>query len=174
MKRVLLALAVVALRVAAGAGPVLAKGPSGPSGKSSVGHLYLFEKNPDDWAVVEEGAWGKLNYKCSEDGLSFVFNGHGLEPGANYELMNYLDPWPGTGSVLLASGTVNEEGDIHLTGSVTCLAMYTWPDGVTGAKIWLVLADDFDETRGVMVGWNPEEYLFEAALVGCCGCVVPA
>lgn len=172
MKKIMLVLAVVALAVALGAAPVLAKGPNGPSGKSDMGHLYLFEKDPTDWTVVEEGAWGKLNYRCNEDGFSFVFNGHGLEPGAEYELINYLDPWPGEGSLSLASGVVNDEGDIHLAGSVPCLKMYTWDEpAVTGAKIWLVLDADFDEE--MMVGWNPTEYLFEDALTTCCGCTQP-
>lgn len=170
MKRFLMVLAVVSLVVAVSVAPVLAKGPNGPSGKSSVGHLYLFEKDAS-WEVIDEGAWGKLNYKCGEDGFSFVFNGHGLEPAAEYELMNYVDPWPGTGSLLLASGVVDEEGDIHLTGSVPCLGV---AEDLDGAKIWLVLADDFDEDEGAMTGWNPTEYLFEDALTACCACPTPA
>jgi len=171
MKGIMLVMAVVALAVAMGAAPVMAKGPNGPSGKSDMGHLYLFEKDPVEWTVVEDGAWGKMNYRCNEDGFSFVFNGHGLEPGAEYELMNYVDPWPGTGSALLAAGVVNEEGDIHLAGSIDCL---TVAEGFAGAKIWLVLADDFDEEAGEMVGWNPTDYLFEAELTTCCACAVPA
>jgi len=88
--------------------------------------------------------------------------------------MNYLDPWPGTGSVLLTSGVVNEEGDIHLAGSVPCLVVAAEEEEVDGAKIWLVLADDFDEAGGVMVGWNPTSYLFEDALTTCCVCPPPA
>jgi len=167
MKRVTLVLVVVALAVALGAAPVLAKGPTGPSGKSDVGHLYLVEKDPVEWTVVEDGAWGKLNYRCNEDGFSFVFNGHGLEPGAEYELMTYVDPWPGNDSQLLAAGVVNEDGDIHLKGAVDCLRV---AEGFEGAKIWLVLADDFDEENDLMVGWNPTEYLFEDALTACCAC----
>ena len=177
MKRFLLVLGVVSLVAALSVAPVLAKGPNGPSGKADVGHLYLFEKDPTTWDVVDGGAWGKLNYKCGEDGFSFVFNGHGLEPGDAYELMNYVDPWPGTGSQLLASGVVNDDGDIHLAGSVDCLKAYDWSEEedvdiekVVGAKIWLVLADDFDEAGGVMAGWNPTDYLFEAALTTCCVC----
>jgi len=167
MKRILMVLVVVSLVAALSAVPVLAKGPNGPSGKSVVGHLYLFEKDPATWEVVDEGSWGKLSYMCGDDGLSFVFNGHMLEPGAAYELMNYVDPWPGTGSALLASGVVNEEGDLHVSGSISCLEV---AEGFDGAKIWLVLADDFDEAGGTMVGWNPTEYLFEDALTMCCAC----
>ena len=167
MKRIMLVLAVVALAVALGAAPVLAKGPNGPSGKSDMGHLYLFEKDPATWEVMEDGAWGKMNYRCNEEGFSFVFNGHGLEPGDEYELINYVDPWPGNDSLLLGSGVVNEDGDIHIKDSVNCLRVA--PD-FEGAKIWLVLADDFDETAEAMVGWNPTEYLFEDALTTYCAC----
>ena len=167
MKRIMLVATAVALAVALSVAPVLAKGPSGPSGKSDVGHLYLVEKDPSTWEVVEEGAWGKLNYKCNEDGFSFVFNGHGLEPGASYELMNYVDPWPGNDSQLLASGVANGGGNIHLEGAVDCLRA---PRDADGAKIWLVVADDFDEENELMVGWNPTEYLFEYDLTTCCAC----
>ena len=35
-----------------------------------------------------------------------------------------------------------------------------YPDG---AKIWLVLDDDFNGS--IMTGWNPEEYLFEGEFI---------
>lgn len=164
MKRVLLIATVALLAVALGVAPVLAKGPSGPSGKSDVGHLYLLEKDPATWEVIESETWGKLNYRC-KDGLSYVFNGHGLEPGESYELVNYIDPWPGTGSQSLGTAVADEEGDVHIMGWVECLVV---AEEFDGAKIWLVLDDDFDGTQ--MTGWNPTEYLFEETLTNCCLC----
>ena len=67
---------------------VLARGgPSGRAGKSMMSHLYLFEKDPETWDIVDDGAWGKMSYDCD----SFVFNGHGLEPEEEYELINYAN-----------------------------------------------------------------------------------
>jgi len=172
MKRILLIATVALLAIAIGVAPVLAKGPSGPSGKSTTGHLYLLEKDPTTWEVIESETWGKLNYRC-KDGFSYVFNGHGLEPGARYELVNYVDPWPGAGSQSLGTAVADEEGDVHIMGWVECLEVGT-PVGGTeplpGAKIWLVLDDDFDKDASTMVGWNPTGYLFEEALTACCLC----
>ena len=143
-------------------GTALAVKPVGPSavngltkGNSSVQHLYLYEKDPVTWEIIEEGAWGKLT--CGKQG--FVATAHGLEPGTDYALIVYdPDVWSGQGPIL-AEGTANKGGNIQLSGEMIAL---------TDAKIWLVLRDDVDE-NGVMIAWNPTEYLFEYNLVSCIG-----
>jgi hypothetical protein len=142
------------------------KGPSGPSGKSSIGHLYLYEKTPiegtDPWPIVEGGAWGKLKYNSRGPAFKYVFNGHGLTPDTEYTLIYYPDPWPGTGLVCLGAGAANEGGDIHMGGSVKLdisfpsIADLNNPDNdghaecienstcIEGAKIWVVLSADVD------------------------------
>ena len=134
-------------------------------------HLYLYEKDPETWEIVEDGAWGKITYIPKKD--KFIFNGHGLEPGGLYDLINYApgvnwtrdtypNPWPGKNSTEIASGIVNEEGNIHLKGS--------WNETIgeethdIDGKVWLVLSDDFGLNMG-MTGWAPREYLFEYDLV---------
>lgn len=149
--------------------PVLAAGPTGQAGKSNIGHLYLYEKNPADWSIVEGGAWGKMKYNLSCFTFDFVFNGHGLQPNTDYSLIYYADPWPGNNpGALIASGTSNSGGNIHLAGSED-LGMSlpdaqdaNYPDG---AKIWLVLSSDYDADNNLMIAWNPTEYLFEYDLV---------
>jgi hypothetical protein len=135
-------------------------------------HLYLYEKDPETWEIVEDGAWGKITYIPKKD--KFIFNGHGLEEdGVSYDLINYApgvnwtrdpypEPWPGENSTEIASGIVNEEGNIHLKGS--------W-NGTIGeethnidGKVWLVLSEDFVLDTG-MTGWTPTEYLFEYDIV---------
>ena len=152
----------------------LAKGKDGGSGKSNIGHLYLYEKDAE-WVIVDGGAWGKMKYNLSGPRFNFVFNGHGLEPETEYSLIYYPDPWPGEGLIVLGSGIVNEEGNIHIKGSVdteTDLpAEYDAnadpdPSGteIYGAKIWLVLSDDVSEDPAQMIGWHhPGYYLFENA-----------
>ena len=54
----------------------LAAGKNGPAGKSNIGHLYLYEKNPTDWTIVEGGAWGKMKYNLSGPEFDFVFSVH--------------------------------------------------------------------------------------------------
>ena len=48
----------------------------------------------------------------------FVFNAHKLEPETSYVLVCYQDEWPGTDSLLLGSATSEEQGNIHIKGSV--------------------------------------------------------
>ena len=133
------------------------RGLKGQAGNSNNAFIELWQKDPATWEIVEDGAWGKLKYNLAGAEFEFLFNGHGLEPGAEYSLIIYNDPWPGTGSVLLASGTACEYGNIHLAGSIELGA------DLADAKIWLVLSSDFDGSQ--MVGWNPTEYLFEYDLI---------
>ncbi len=179
MKKLLMIAIVVAVLASLIATPVLAKGKDGQSGKSNVGQLYLYEKNPAGWSIVEGGAWGKYNYKLSGDptDISGVFNGHGLDAGVDYSLIYYpepaTDPWPAPPVVqLIGSGTANTGGNVHITGTATIGGPDTQPTvgdyiGQTGDKIWLVLSSDLDTTGGVttMIGWTPAEYLFENNLI---------
>jgi len=172
-KRILIALVVV-LALAATASMVWAKGggPTGPSGKSNVGHLYLREKDPATWEIVEHGAWGKMKYKLSGPAFDFVFNGHELNPGGDYTLIYYPDydggnPWPRVDIRCLAHGAANEEGNIHLAEAVELNSNLPMSyDYNTGAKIWLVESSAVEcEPTNTMSGWNPTEYLFEYDLI---------
>jgi len=110
--------------------PVLAKGPSGQSGKSNMGHLYLVEKDPDTWDPVVDGRWGKMNYTIENDTLDLVMNAHGYDayyddgedpelPDAiddpedpdptSFTLIYYPDLWEGNGLICLGSGVVERE-----------------------------------------------------------------
>lgn len=125
-------------------------GPSSENGLTNPGtqHLYLYEKDAD-WNIVEGGAYGKLNFKEN----SYVFNAKGLEPNTEYTLINYVDPW-GSPVACLGNDISTKKGGLHLKG-----------EDVGTGKIWLVLSDDVDCVSNQMVGWNPEEYLFEYNLV---------
>ena len=177
MKKFLMVAIVLAVAASLVATPVLA-GKNGPAGKSNVGHLYLYEKNPADWSIVDGGAWGKYNYKLSGTGadttVSGVFNGHGLVADESYSLIYYPEvapnPWPATGwgVVVLGIGTANTGGNVHIKGTGTIGVPDSQPTvgdyvGQTGDKIWLVLSSDL--TGSVMTGWTPAEYLFERSLI---------
>jgi len=82
------------------------KSPSGRAGDSHIGHLYLHEKDPVSWEIIEDGAWGKLKYNVYGPTFDFVFNGHGLEAGLDYVLIYYPDPWPGTDLICLGEGSL--------------------------------------------------------------------
>ena len=165
MRKYLILVLVVLLIGALTVGVLAGKGKTGQAGKSNIAHLYLHEKDPDTWEIVEDGAWGKMKYNMSGDEFDFVFNGHGLEPEADYTLIYYPDPWPGIGLICLGSGTVNEEGDVHIAEPVEIESLPIEGDENDGAKIWLVLSDDVDCENAQMVGWTPTEYLFEEDLI---------
>jgi len=144
------------------------KGPHGRAGRSFIGHLYLFEKNPETWEIVENGSRGKMKYVIMGPTFSFVFNGHSLEPDCNYTLIYYPDPWPGQNLTYLGNATANENGNIHIKGSVLTgdLPNETFDlNYPNGSKIWLVLTEDVDCENQKMIGWNPTEYLFEHNLI---------
>ena len=142
MKKKIMMIAVAALVAGLLVVPVIAKGPSGPAGKSNVGHLYLYEKvdstdkwgasDPCDgwlkpWEIAEGGAWGKMKYNLSGPTFDFVFNGHGLPVGQDFTLIYYPDKhgdtpgpeeWPREDIICLGEGTVNDGGNIHIAESV--------------------------------------------------------
>lgn len=138
---------------------------AGPGGNSNIGHLYLYEKDPATWEIVDDGAWGKMKYNLAGPEFNFVFNGHGLEPNTEYTLIYYKDPWETQIVTCLAAGTSNGGGNINLANSIELnkdLVDSGVPDdGTDGAKIWLVLSSDVNCEVGYMAAWNPTEYLFE-------------
>lgn len=160
-------LALAASTVALGAKSAKAQIPNGQAGKSHIGHLYLFEKDPTTWEIVDGEARGKMKYNISGPEFDFVFNGHGLEPELEYTLIYYPDPWPGYGLIVLGEGMSDLDGNVHIknivnTGNMPSETDENYPDG---AKIWLVLTNDVDTTAQSMIGWNPTEYLFEYDLI---------
>ena len=153
--------------------PVFAAKPTSPAANNGLekgknDHLYLYEKDPETWEIVEDAAWGKININVKNG--KFVFNAHKLEPETDYVLICYQDPWPGTDSLLLGSDTSDEQGNVHIQGSIDyeTLPSYVYDvngEQIEGSKIWLVSAADFDETSAEMGAWNPSEYLFEFDLI---------
>jgi len=165
MKKLIAISLAVVLVLTLGAGVALAAGKNGQAGKSNIAHLYLYEKNPADWSIVEDGAWGKMKYNLSGCTVDFVFNGHELEAGWDYTLIYYPDPWPGTGLICLGYGTANDDGDVHIMGSVNTGDLPIEADSNTGAKIWLIVSSDLDCNTGTWSAWRATEYLFEYDLI---------
>ncbi len=143
-------------------------------------NLYLYEKDPADWTIVEGGAWGKYNYKLVGTGkdtaISGVFNGHGLIAGKEYSLIYYPEvapnPWlkGGWKVVIIGSAKANAGGNVNIKGTAKIGVpdnQHTIGDYVSqkGDKIWLVLSSDINSTTDNMTGWHPTEYLFEQKLI---------
>jgi hypothetical protein len=133
------------------------RGIIGRAGNSNNAFVELWSKDPDTWEVLIDQAWGKLRHNVEGPEFEYHFTGHMLEPGAEYALIVYVDPWPGTGGALLAEGMADDYGELLLKGSMD-LNM-----DLVNAKIWLVYADDYDGEK--LTAWNPDGYLFEYDLV---------
>lgn len=106
-----------------------------------------------------------MKYNLSGSTFDFKFNGHKLEPGTEFTMIYYPDPWPGEGLICLGSGIANKKGNIKIKGSVDTGNLPAAHDENEGAKIWLVLSVDVDCETATMTGWNPTEYLFEFDLI---------
>lgn len=114
-------------------------------------HLYLVEKNPSDWSVLD-GSWAKLTYTDDK----FSFNAHDLEEG-EYTLLTY-GGW--TNVACFGTAMVNDGGNLHLNGAYDFDLMTDEPENVP-VKVWLVKSSDVNCEAGKMTAWNPTEYLFE-------------
>lgn len=109
------------------------------------------------WNVIG-GSSGTLTYEAS----NFVFNGAGLQNSVDYTLINYGEPYPGTGDIVLGHAVSTGGGVISITGTMpTTLTSTTDAEGK--AKIWLVLTSDLTGT--VFNTWQPNLYLFEKNLI---------
>ena len=151
MKKLLIIAVTSALLVALGGATIASampysegeglKGMFGQAGNSNNGFIELWEKDFEDpeWPIITDGAWGKLKYSIAGDVFHFHFNGHGLEPGYEYALIYYPDPWPGTGLIIFGSGFANGGGNIHIMGIAEVDYLPSDNDENDGAKIWLVL-----------------------------------
>ena len=145
--------------------------------------VYLYEKDPDTWDVIGNGAVAMLKYKPEATHFYFQLIGRKLLPDTQYKLIYYPDPWPGDNLICLGSGLSDDEGKLRING-YDCPASPDYSEPVStgnlpypqeggedpppyddneGAKVWLVLSDDVDcgPAGAKMTAWNPEEYLFE-------------
>lgn len=136
--------------------------------------VKLVEKDSADWSIVP-GAFGSLMYQQDR----FVFNGHRLVPKTEYALISYAEPWPGTGSIILGSGTATRQGNLQIKGGAAKLFCNNYTGYTTGdyrkgngTKIWLVPAGDIDAVTGTFNVWHPDDYLFEEKLINT-RCIAP-
>ena len=187
MKQKLMKLAmvvgIVALLVGVGLMPIMAKATDYDLS------LPLVSKSGDpDWFVTQ-GASGTLRYNPDGATFDFSFEATGLQHTTDYDLIYYADPWQNTNCEVLAGFITDGNGDISLVDKTAvldenlpnspdnnmtesycelmCGENICNPDASTcwGAKIWLVLANDYDADAHMMVGWNPASYLFETDLI---------
>jgi hypothetical protein len=91
-------------------------GPEGQAGQSQVAHVEFAVADASDDATADESApWARMTYFWVGTHFDFIFNAHQLTPSTAYTLIVAADDGS---AVCLASGTVNNGGELHLMGSV--------------------------------------------------------
>lgn len=138
-----------------------------PKNDPNKAYLNLFQKTVPGYEIVEGGARGLLEYNLA--GMEFVYDFYGerLEPGIEYMLLYFPDPWPGWGVICLDSGTIDANGEIRLKGSANTGNLPASFDRNSGAKIWLAISEEAKcDVPTRMVGFRRQpEYLFEETLI---------
>jgi len=164
-KSILYIIAAMTVLLALAVAPVAAA----PGGGAQV--VKLIEKTPvaeGPYIPVLNGAFGSIMYQTDK----FVFDGHRLDPGVDYTLINYVEPW-GTPVVILGAGKATAQGNLQIKGGAVALTKSEYPTPTSdeysgwGAKIWLVPTSDLTTVLDVTTfnAWTPDTYLFERSLI---------
>lgn len=143
------------------------EGPEGQSGRSHVAHLNFSQRDPETGDPLEDGAWGRMMYFWQGPTFDYVFNGHELPAGVEYELTYQPESEGETSSAIcLGGGVVNEDGDLHIAESVELDGDLPMPEDANedGAMLVVVLAEDVDCESEEMLTFLPEDYLFGNSL----------
>jgi len=130
------------------------------------------------WNEIDgDGIEGELVFETMKTEFDYELNAIGLAVDTDYSLIYYADPWTGNNPGLLIDAfTSDGTGTISVAGSVDLGMNLPQPEDdnyLLGAKLWLVLSDDYDETTSSMIGWNPDDYLFEHNLISYSDCNIP-
>ena len=154
--------------------------PGVSEGGTATINIVEKDTTDDDWTIIENGNGGTLTYGV--EGKEFVYdlNLDGLTESTNYCLIYYADGYPGNGpahtsgrliyNYPLGAGvtTINDMGrSVELN---TDLPNTDDLNFAFGAKLWLVLCDDYSTnvvgSQGELTTWtNFSEYLYDDGLV---------
>ena len=142
--------------------PGAGEGPGGQAGLSSIAHLNFVQIDSETEDVVEDGAWGRMMYRWTAPLFDFVFNGKQLEPGAVFTLTYQPEPLPSSGVLCLGTGTVNEDGDLHIQDAfdIGTDLPAEYDENEEEATLALVIDEHVDCVEGEMLEWTPDDYLF--------------
>ena len=140
----------------------------------TVTTLALNTKDANWDEIDTDGIEGTLSFETVKTTFDYTLDAIGLAVDTDYCLIYYADPWKGNhpGAYI---GTFKSDGDgaISTTGSKNlAMNLPSEPDAnyLDGAKLWLVLASDYNTATFEMTGWNPDSYLFEHELVAYSDC----
>jgi len=127
------------------------------------------------WVEIDgDGIEGTLVFETMSTEFNYEFDAIGLAVDTDYCLIYYADPWAGDNpGAWIGTFTSDGSGVISVVGSKDLgMNLPSEPDAnyLDGAKIWLVLASDYDTGTQEMIAWNMGDYLFEHELVAYSDC----
>ena len=133
--------------------------------------LNLFEKNPNTWQIVDNGAYGKVIFSRVITPIKGIaqarirYSAWKLEPKTEYQLIYYgssdevyNNVWNYATCIGLPRRT-STQGYFN-GGSSNFAYPYFFSDNIH-QKIWIVLKSDVKCESGRMINWQPTKYLFE-------------
>jgi len=136
--------------------------------------LALNNKDSNWVEIDSDDIEGALVFETMKTTFDFELDATGLVANTDYSLIYYADPWAGDHpGAWIVTVTTDGSGVISTTGSKNlAMNLPSEPDEnyLNGAKIWLVLASDYDTNTQEMIAWNPDSYLFEHELVAYSDC----
>lgn len=121
------------------------------------------------WLIIEDNTFATLTWDGDKETFDYDLVAQNLPANTDYSLIYYADGWPGDNpGKFIGSHSSDAAGAINDTGQSVNLDL-DLPDPAdgnyaVGAKIWLVLASDYNNgvaATGPMTAWNPSQYLFE-------------
>jgi len=138
--------------------------------------LALNNKDSEWNEIDDDGIEGLLVFETVKTTFDYSIAAIGLTPDTDYSLIYYADPWAGNNpGALIGEFTSDGSGAITTTGSTDLgmnLPHVDDDNHLLGAKLWLVLSADYDDTTNEMIAWNMDDYLFEHELVSYSDCNV--
>ena len=154
--------------------------------------LHL-ENKDSSWQPIDDDYYADFSWNPCCPNLDWTLEGT-FAASTEYVLIYYADQpdryvnWGGAPALELATFTSNADGAFSESGIQNlgaCLPYETdWnigpnadytqlPDNYKhgkGAKIWLILASDYNGVDKVLTGWHPDSYLFETDLIAYFDC----
>jgi len=130
--------------------------------------LRLENKTAGYVPILGDGMYGTLEFKSSYPTFLYSLNVYGLQPGVEYILHYYADPWGGVNGFQIGSpfatdgsGNANVTGNVDLNADLPIVADDNYPS----AKLWVIPSSDWGGTGTGMTAWNQTQYLWEWNLV---------
>jgi len=101
-----------------------------------------------------------LVYKVKDKDFKYDLTVKGLTPNTNYVLVSGTNPWNGSDTVEIKAFTTNSSGDYSINNQTVELNQ-----NLTNAKVWVILASDWNSGTKKMTDWHGDSYLFETGLI---------